>query len=72
MDTKENKLLQLIEEADDYDDVLYYQLRLMNYYLKTNQLDKRAALYAEYKTLIKELEELDELAEENEKKEGNK
>ena len=63
MDTKENKLLQLIEEADDYDDVLYYQIRLMNYYLKTNQLDKRAALYAEYKALIKELEELDEMEE---------
>lgn len=63
MDKKENKLLQLIEEADDYDDVLYYQIRLMNYYLKTNQLDKRAALYAEHKALIKELEELDEMEE---------
>ena len=63
MDEKENKLLQLIEEADDYDDVLYYQIRLMNYYLKTNQLDKRSALYAEHKALIKELEELDEMEE---------
>lgn len=58
MHTKEDKLLQLIKEADNYDDVFYYQLRLMNYYLKTNQLDKRAALYAEHKALIKELEEL--------------
>lgn len=72
MSTRESKLLQLIEEADDFDDVLYQQMRLMNYYLKTNQLDKRAALYAEHKALIEELEELDKLAEENEKKEENK
>ena len=45
------------------EEVLEYQIRLMNYYLKTNQLDKRAALYAEHKALIKELEELNTLAE---------
>lgn len=70
MTLKEKKLLQLIEETDDLEEVLEYQIRLMNYYLKTNQLDKRAALYAEHKALIKELEELDELAEETEKKGG--
>lgn len=70
MTPKEKKLLQLIEETDDLEEVLEYQIRLMNYYLKTNQLDKRAALYAEHKALIKELEELDELAEENERKGG--
>ena len=64
MTPKEKKLLQLIEETDDLEEVLEYQIRLMNYYLKTNQLDKRAALYAEHKALIKELEELNTLTEE--------
>ena len=63
MTPKEKKLLQLIKETDDLEEVLEYQIRLMNYYLKTNQLDKRAALYAEHKALIKELEELNTLAE---------
>ena len=51
--TTEDKLLQLIEDTDDIDDVLYYQIQLMNYYLKTNQLDKRHEVYTEYIALLK-------------------
>ena len=54
---KENKLLQLIEDTEDIDDTLYYLRKLMNHYLKTNQLDKRKAAYAEYAALVKEIEE---------------
>ena len=54
---KENKLLQLIEDTEDIDDILYYQKMLMNHYLKTNQLDKRKATYAEYTALLKAIEE---------------
>ena len=58
---EENKLLSLIEETEDIDDTLYYQRKLMNHYLKTNQLDKRHAAYAEYADLVKSIEELDTL-----------
>lgn len=56
---EENKLIQLIEETDDIEETLYYQRKLMNHYLKRNQLDKRHAVYAEYADLIKAIEELD-------------
>lgn len=51
----ENKLLQLIEETDDIEETLQYQLQLMNYYLKTNQLDKRDSVYAEYTALLESI-----------------
>lgn len=54
---EENKLLQLIENSEDIDDTLYYQRKLMNHYLKRNQLDKRHAAYAEYADLVKATEE---------------
>ena len=47
------RLLQLIEDTEDIDDILHYQIQLMNHYLKTNQLDKRKAVYAEYTDLVK-------------------
>ena len=55
---EENKLLQLIEETEDIDGTLYYQRKLMNHYLKTNQLDKRYAAYAEYADLVKATEDI--------------
>ena len=57
MTEKENKLLQLIEDTEDINDTLYYQIKLMNYYLKTNQLDKRKAAYAKYTDLVKAIEQ---------------
>jgi hypothetical protein len=54
---KENKLLQLIEDTEDINDTLYYYIKLMNHYLKTNQLDKRKAAYTEYVNLVKAIEE---------------
>lgn len=57
MTEKENKLLQLIEDSEDINDTLYYYIKLMNHYLKTNQLDKRKAAYAEYVNLVKAIEE---------------
>ena len=58
---EENKLIQLIEETDDIEETLYYQTKLMNHYLKRNQLDKRHAVYAEYADLVKAIEELNTL-----------
>ena len=55
---EENKLLGLIEDTEDIDDTLYYQRKLMNHYLKTNQLDKRYAAYAEYADLVKSIEDI--------------
>ena len=57
MTEKENKLLQLIEDTEDIDDTLYYLTKLMNHYLKTNQLDKRKAAYAKYTDLVKAIEQ---------------
>ena len=54
---KENMLLQLIEDTEDINDTLYYQIKLMNHYLKTNQLDKRKAAYAKYTDLVKAIEQ---------------
>ena len=55
---EENKLIQLIEETDDIEETLYYQRKLMNHYLKRNQLDKRHAVYAEYADLVKATEDI--------------
>ena len=55
---KENKLIQLIEDTEDINDTLNYYRKLMNHYLRTNQLDKRKAIFTKYKDLIKAVDEL--------------
>lgn len=59
--TVENKLLQLIEDTDDIEEVMDYQIELMNHYLKTNQLDKRHEVFIEYMQLLEEIESIKEV-----------